>query len=142
MEGALGLQTRLEFPYLNDLLSYGANLTITSAELTAQVPPATLSAYVPAPPALSVSFSDALNHPVGTYVSSVSYLNGVSTLTGLEQGTYEWSVATYIQAVLAHTIPNNGLLLASTSPDLPSRVVLGGPRNSAHKLQLRLYFIQ
>ena len=153
VEGALGLQTKLEFPYLTNLLDYGTNLTITSAELSMQVPTTTLSPNVPTLPALSVSLANGLNQPVGTYVASVPYLSAMSNLTGLDQGSYQWSVATYCQGVLSRSIPNNGMLLApaataasatvpASGPEVPSRVVLGGPQAGNNRLQLRLYLIQ
>lgn len=142
IEGALGLQTRLEFPYLADLRQYGNNLTITSAQVTAYVPTATLTPFVPAPPALSVYFTDANNHPTGLYRSGVAYNTGISPITAIEQGAYSWSIAEYCQGVLANTIPNNGLLVASATPDVPSRVLLGSARNTQNKLGLRIYFIR
>ncbi len=153
IEGAIGLQTKLEFPYLSNLLEYGANLTITSATVTALVPNNTLSTYVPQPPTLAINLSDGVNRPTGTYISSVPYLRAVSSTTGLDQGSYEWSVQTYIQGVLSRSIPNNGLLLTPavvaatstapvTAPELPNRVVLGSPHNLSNRLQLRLYLIQ
>ncbi len=142
VEGALGLQTRLEFPYLTDLRQFGNNLTVTNAQITASVPTSTLTPFVPAPPALNIFYTDAGNHPISIYQSGVTYNTGISTTTGIEQGTYNWPVTTYIQAVLRNTIPNNGLLLASATPDVPSRVILGGPRNVQNKLALRVYFIR
>lgn len=142
VEGALGLQTKLDFPYLTDLLQFGKNLTLTNAQIVAQVPAGTLSSYVPTPPSLTISGANILNQPVGTYVGSVPYLMSQSPVTGLDQGTYTWSVLTYVQAVLNRTLPNNGLLLSSVNPDLPSRVILGSPANAANKLQLRVYLIQ
>jgi len=142
IEGALGLQTRLEFPYLTDLQQFGPNLTVTSATLTAQVPTITLSPFVPVPPALTVSISDASNHSIGTYLTGVTYNNkGISPTTSLQESNYSWSIASYCQQVLNRTIPNNGMLLSSATPTLPDRAVLGSQRNADNKLQLRLYFI-
>jgi hypothetical protein len=142
IEGALGLQTRLEFPYLTDLRQFGNNLTITNAQITASVPTNTLTPYAPTPPPLNIYYTDANNHPVGIHQEGVRYNTGISTSTGIEQGTYNWSVTTYCQAVLKNTIPNNGLLLSSATPDVPTRVILGGPRNVQNKLALRVYFIR
>jgi hypothetical protein len=142
IEGALGLQTKLEFPHLTDVQQFGANLTVTSATLTALVPSATLTPFLPAPPSLVVSTSSIDNRPMGTYVAKVDYKNAISPTTGINQGSYQWSIASYCQAVFNHTIPNNGFLVSSFTPDLPSRVVLGSPRNAQNKLQLRLYFIR
>jgi len=143
IQGALGLQTRLEFPYLLDLRQFGNNLTVTSADITASVPTATLTPYAPTPPALGVYYTDANNHPTGLYQPTpVEYRTGISTLTGIDQGVYSFSVIDYCKAVLANTIPNNGLLLASATPDVPSRVVLGDSRSALNKLTFRVYFIR
>ena len=141
VEGALGLQTRLEFPYLADLQQFGANLTVTNAQITALVPTTTLSPFVPVPPNLTVSFTDANNHPTITYVPSVPYTSGLSSATGIEQGSYNWLVTSYVQAVINRTLPNNGFLISSASPTLPNRVILGDSRNTTNKLIMRIYFI-
>ncbi len=142
IEGALGLQTRLEFPYLLDLRQFGNNLTVTNAQITASVPNSTLTPFVPLVPALNIFYTDANNHPTGVYQTSIAYNTGISTTTGIEQTTYNWSVTSYIQSVLRNNAPNNGLLLGSSTPDVPSRVILGGPRNVQNKLGLRVYFIR
>jgi hypothetical protein len=142
IEGAIGLQTRLEFPYLTDLRQFGNNLTVTNAQITASVPTSTLTPYAPTPPPLNIHYTDANNHPISIYQSGVAYNTGISTSTGIEQGTYNWSITTYIQSVLKNTIPNNGLLLSSATPEVPTRVILGGPRSVQNKLALRVYFIR
>jgi len=142
VEGALGLQTKLEFPYLANIRQFGQNLTITSAQITAQVPATSLTPYLPTPPALTVYLSNINNQPVSTTAyATASYTPGLSTLTGLDQGTYSWTITSYVQGVLANTIPNNGMLLASSTPELPTRVALGSQRSVLNKLQLRLYLI-
>ncbi len=142
IQGVLGLQTKLEFPYLTNVQQFGNNLTVTSATLTALVPNYTLTPYLPAPPSLTISTSSVDNKPVATYLAKVDYLNAISSTTGINQGSYEWSVAAYCQAVLNRTVPNNGFLVSSYTPDLPGRVVLGSQRAAQNKLQLRLYFIR
>jgi hypothetical protein len=142
IEGALGLQTRLEFPHLTDLRQFGTNLTITNAQMTAYVPPPTLIPFVPVPPPLSIYYTDANNHPISLYQSNIAYNTGISSLTGIEQGTYNWSMTSYVQAVLAGVVPNNGLLLASAMPEVPSRVLIGSAQNAQYKLAFRVYFIR
>lgn len=141
IEGALGYQTKLEIPYLADLRRLGQNITITSAQLTAEVPPNTLSRYIPTPPSIVVRTSNTRNQPIGTYLSSVSYATTVSPTTALDQGSYTWAVTSYIQAVLANTVANNGFLLSTTTPELPTRIVLGGSRSQSNPLRLRVYVI-
>ena len=142
IEGAIGLQTRLEFPYLTDLRQFGNNLTVTNAQITASVPTGTLTPYAPTPPPLNIYYTDANNHPISIYQAGEAYNTGISTSTGIEQGTYNWSVTTYVQSVLKNAIPNNGLLLSSATPEVPTRVILGGPRSVQNKLTLRVYFIR
>ncbi|NML65371.1 DUF4270 domain-containing protein [Hymenobacter sp. RP-2-7] len=142
VEGALGLQTKLEFPYLSSIRQFGQNLTITNAQITAQVPATSLTPYLPTPPSFNIYLSNANNQPVSTTTyATANYTPGVSTLTGLDQGTYNWTITSYVQAVLANTTPNNGMLLASGTPELPTRVALGSQRSVLNKLQLRLYLI-
>ncbi|WP_229725506.1 DUF4270 family protein [Hymenobacter baengnokdamensis] len=143
VEGALGLQTRLDFPYLTDIQQYGAHITVTSAQLIAPVPAFSVlqSPFVPAPPPLIVTVADGSNRVQATYLANVPYMSGISSLTGLQQGYYQWSIATYVQQVLNRNVPNNGLLLGSVTSALPDRVVLGSAQNKDSKLQLQLYFI-
>lgn len=153
VEGVLGLQTLLEFPYLTDVQQFGQNITVTSATaLTALAPPGSITPFLPAPPNLVISYTDGANHPQGVYYAGTSggsnqppvgvpYLTGISAQTNLEQGVYSWPMADYCQNVINRRIPNNGLLLSSITPTLPNRVVLGSQRNRQNKLTLRLYFI-
>ena len=153
VEGVLGLQTLLEFPYLTDVQQFGQNITVTSATaLTAIVPSNSITPFVPAPPNLILSYTDGANHPQGIYYAGqgggpnqppvgIPYLAGISAQTNLEQGVYSWPMADYCQNVINRRIQNTGLLLSSATPTLPNRVVLGGPRNQQNKLTLRLYFI-
>lgn len=152
VEGALGLQTRLEFPYLTDLRQYGNNLTVTNAQMTAYVPNGTLTPFAPSPPPLALYYTNANNQPLTLYsdrsntatsnTAAIPYLSSISPLTGVQQGAYNWQLTDYVQAVLANRIPNNGLLLASSTPDVPSRVIIGSPRNLQNKLAFRIYFIR
>ena len=116
------------------------------------MPSGSITPFLPAPPSLVISYVDGANHPQGVYyagaggsatqpVLGVPYLAGISVQTNLEQGVYSWPMANYCQNVINRRIPNNGLLLSSSTPTLPNRVVLGGPRNTLNKLKLRLYFI-
>ncbi|RYF12118.1 MAG: DUF4270 family protein [Deltaproteobacteria bacterium] len=141
IEGALGYQTRLEIPYLNDLKRLGQNIIITSAQITAEVPTNTLSQYIPTPPSLVIRTSNVRNQPIATYLSSVDYKTSLSPVTALEQGSYTWAVTTYVQAALAGSVTNNGFLLSTTTPELPTRLVLGSARNQLNQLRLRVYVI-
>ena len=144
IQGLLGLQTKLEIPYLTNLRNFGKNLIITSAVMTAEIPNNTSGAYTNLlpPPKLTVTTTDQGNHQGTTTIQGgVAYSTAVSSLAGISQPGYSWSVLNYCQAVLNNQTVNNGMLVNTATPLLPERVVLGGPNRSVNKVQLRLYLI-
>jgi len=143
IEGLLGLQTKIEIPYLFDLRNFGQNLVITNANMTAEVPVTTLTnTQALAPPAqLTVSATNQRNQQGRTLFASPQYNPTVTNRDGITQAGYTWSVLTYCQDVLANRIPNDGMLLNNSATTSPERVVLGGPKRTTNRLQLRLYLI-
>jgi hypothetical protein len=148
----LGLQTKIEFPYLTNLRSFGRNIIITSAVMTAQIPDNTsgLKTNMAPPAVLNLYTTNQNNQPSITPIQSANVLTGSSAinynpavinLAGVNQAGYEWSVLSYCQAVINGQTPNNGLLLNTATPATPERVVLGGPNRANNRLQLRLYLI-
>ena len=142
IHGLLGLQTKIEIPYLFDLRNFGQHFIITSAAMTAEVPAATLSTRLAlAPPAtLTVSTTDKSNHQ-GTVFTTATYRPEVTNRDGITQAGYTWSVLAYCQNVLNGVVPNDGMLLATSTPAQPERVVVGSPKRTTNRLQLRLYLI-
>jgi hypothetical protein len=143
IQGLLGLQTKIEIPYLFDLRIFGPNLVLTSASMTAEVPATTLSrtlALAP-PPTLTVSSTNQRNQQGRTLFASPTYSASISNRDGITQAGYSWSVLSYCQAVLSNSIPNDGMLLNTSTPALAERVVLGGPKRTTNRMQLRLYLI-
>jgi hypothetical protein len=143
IEGLLGLQTKIEIPYLFDLRNFGQNLVITNANITAEVPATTLTnTQALAPPAqLTVSSTNQRNQQGRTLFASPQYNPTVTNRDGITQAGYTWSVLTYCQDVLANRILNDGMLLNNSAQTSPERVVLGGPKRTTNRLQLRLYLI-
>lgn len=152
IQGLLGLQTKLEIPYLTNLRSFGQHLIITNAVMTAEIPTTTTGLNLPPPAALALYTTDQNNHlgtlvpttnisSTGTNANSFGYLPAVTSLDGFDQPGYTWSILTYCQAVLSNQTQNTGLLLNTTTPALPERVVLGGPKRATNRLRLRIYLI-
>lgn len=151
IQGVLGLQTKIEIPYLANLRSFGQNIIVTSAVMTAQIPDNTsgLKMNMAPPATLDLYTTNQSNHPltliqtagVSTGSSTISYNGAVANLAGVSQAGYEWSLLTYCQAVINGQTTNNGLLLNTTTPATPERVVLGGPNRANNRLQFRLYLI-
>jgi hypothetical protein len=150
IQGLLGLQTKIEIPYLTNLRSFGRNIIITSAVMTAQIPDNTSGARTNLfpPTELALYTANQNNRPLELVQSSnlvsgntIKYNPAVANLAGINQAGYEWSVLTYCQGVINGQTTNTGLLLNTASPTTPERVVLGGPNRANNKLQLRLYLI-
>ncbi len=142
IEGLLGLQTKIEIPYLFDLRNYGQNLVITNAQMTVEAPANTLlNRNLPPPASLSVSTTDVNNRVGATFVTSTPYSATITTVDNRTQGGYSWSMLNYVQNVLNNNIVNGGILLNTTAPTQPDRVILGGPRSTTNKIKLRLYLI-
>jgi hypothetical protein len=148
IDGVLGLQTKVEIPYLTDLRTFGSTLTVVQAYITTEVVPGSSTRYLAPPSNLAVYLSGrgnqqllALGSSTTGAAVSVPFQSGTSALTGLETGSYSLSVTEYCQAVVNRTLDNNGLLLASATPTSPERVVLGGPKRAENRLKLSLYFM-
>lgn len=142
IEGLLGLQTKIEIPYLFDLRNYGQNLVITNAQMIVEAPANTLlNRNLPPPASLSVSTTDVNNRIGTTFVTSAPYSPTITTVDNRTQGGYSWPMLNYVQNVLNNSIVNGGILLNTATPTQPDRVILGGPRNTTNKIKLRLYLI-
>lgn len=142
IEGLLGLATKIEIPYLFDLRTYGQHFIITSAVMTAEVPANTTGFNLAPPASISVATTDINNRVLTTFVPATPYSSAITSTDGIDRAGYSWSVQDYIQNALNNAIPNGGMLLNTTTPTLPERVVLSGPRGVGSQLRLRLYLIR
>ena len=147
LDGVLGLQVKLEIPYLNDLRSFSSRLTIVQANLTLEVVPGSATRYL-APPGSLVAYLSGRGNQQGAAIGNsttsalaIPYQSGISNVTGLETASYTFGATNYCQAVVDHTLDNNGILLAAGTGASPERVVLGGPGRSENRLKLGLYFL-
>ncbi|RTQ53447.1 DUF4270 family protein [Hymenobacter gummosus] len=146
IQAGLGLQTRVEFPYLTDLKDLSGGIVINAATLEAEVVGSSENRYLPPPTELLPRLTDAGNH-LGARFGDASgvavtagYQRGTSPRTGLERGLYTASLTTYCTQVLAGTLANNGILLGPASGDMVERVVLGSGRNTTAPMRLRVFF--
>ncbi|WP_375434908.1 DUF4270 family protein [uncultured Hymenobacter sp.] len=145
IQGGLGLQLKVEIPYLLALNELGGTRVINSASITLEVVRAAENQFFPPPASLTVQVSDKGNrsHGVLSDLSGIpittDYSRSASTRTNLDQGSYAFDLTAYCTAVLKHQITNDGLLLASSNLDLPDQVVVGGSGNATHPLSFRLY---
>ncbi|WP_171025569.1 DUF4270 family protein [Hymenobacter jeollabukensis] len=146
IEAGLGLQTKVELPYLRELKQLGGTLVVNAAVLDAEVTTDSENRFLPPPTVLTPRLTDAGNH-LGAYfvdgsssIITASYQRGVSPRTGLERGTYAVPLTNYCAQVLAGSLANHGILLGPGSSDVAERVVLGSGQSTAAPMKLRLYF--
>ena len=146
IDGVLGLQTKIEIPYLTNLRLFGSPPTIVQATISLEVLPGSSTRYL-APPSILTSYLSGRGNQQGQAIGSngtvvgIPYQYGTSTLTGLETGSYSFAITDYCQAVVERTLPNHGILLVSSAAASPERVVLGGPQRSENRLKLGLYLL-
>jgi Domain of unknown function (DUF4270) len=146
IQAGLGLQTKVEFPYLSDLRELTGGIVINAATLEAEVVPDSENRYLPPPTTLVPRLTNAANRlgarfgdDNGVQVSG-TYQRGISPRTGLERGLYTVSLTTYCAQVLAGNLRNHGILLGPASGDMAERVVLAGGRNTGSPMRLRVFF--
>ncbi|QEC51408.1 uncharacterized protein DUF4270 [Anseongella ginsenosidimutans] len=150
-----GLQTRLSFPYLTDLIDSG-KVNINKAELILSVIPGTGTTYPPIPQ-MSIHQGPGDNgfirHIVDTYANST-----VATLfSGVyqkETNTYRFNITRYIQAilneeadddslyvsVLNNVYQRNQLMGSINGVSRAARVVLGGGEHPDYKARLEIVY--
>lgn len=148
VQGTLGVYTKLEFPYLRSLNQFGNSLVLNSATLQLAVPGAAQNNAATLLPTLGTALTNSSNqlrtsYDTGLAGSAVTVLPAVvtSTQTNLPQATYTISLFNYIQAVLAGTLNNDGLLLSpDVNPLIFEGAALGNQVNTAAPLQLKIYY--
>jgi len=145
IQGGLGLQTKVEIPYLLDLKALTGTWVVNSAGLTLEVVTATENRYFSPPASLTVHVADRGNRSQGLLTDqsgnqvTAIYGRGVSSRTNLDQGSYGFSLTAYCTAVLNRQVSNQGLLLAPQSLVTPERVILGGSGNATHPPRFIIY---
>jgi len=148
VQGTLGLYTKLEFPYLRSLNQFGNSLVLNSATLQLAVPGTAQNNAVARLPTLGTALSNRANQLLtsfntGAAGAAVTVLPAVITSpqTSLPQATYTLNLFSYIQAVLAGTINNDGLLLSpDVNPLIFEGAALGNSANPAARLQVKIYY--
>lgn len=145
-----GVVTKIQFPYIRNLLNLPNFVKIISAQLVVKPLANTYSSFYLLPPALRLSTTDQYNQ-VGPYLSpsfssslasasSFGILQLDNTYGASTQYTYD--ITSYIQQQIAISLNNqNGLLLVPSSPTLSfNRIVLDNSKNPKSQTQLIVYY--
>lgn len=145
IQGGLGLQTKVEVPYLLNLKNLGGTWVLNSAQLTLETVTGTEKTTLAPPSYLTAQITGKGNYS-GAYLTSLdgaglmaNYAHSTSAKTNLEQGSYTFNLTAYYEAVLGQRIANGGLLLAPSSLTTPERVALGGMHHATNPIRLGLY---
>lgn len=136
-----GVKTKIEFPYLNDLINLPYSIAINKAELVIKADPSTASDNFPINKQLYVVSIDSLGQQtllLDMFENSIYFGGAVNTNTS----EYKINIARYFQELMAGEKPNNGLFLKELDPNSQGRrAVLGSAnQNSTYKMYLHLVY--
>jgi hypothetical protein len=140
-----GLMTKLEFPYLKQLLQTGTNVKILKAELILCPIRASYNS-VSLPKTLYLNYSDNLN-TFGSYLTSQGYtLTPTLTIDDHynEKTQYSFDLTSYVESVIAetsNTIPALEVSIPYEQNKMTlSRVILGDGLHKVNTAKLRILY--
>jgi hypothetical protein len=148
VQGGTGIVTRLEIPYLKNLLQLHENLQILKAELVLE-PVRNTYKTIQLPKRIGLYSSDKYNR----FGSILLNVNTGSPLVGTlvvdeeyQEGTrYTFDVTSFIQSKITEATDEIPALLVTISPNeiytTLDRLVLGSQINSDSKVILKLYYM-
>lgn len=135
VQAMAGLRTKVTFPYI-DALKAAMPIAINKAELVITLEGGSTLA-LPANTSLGLARTDSINQLLTIpeqFLEGNSYFGGT-----LNNNTYRFNIARYLQQVLTGEITDNGLfILPSRSGTTPNRAVFGGGGNTNQSLKLKL----
>jgi hypothetical protein len=130
VQSMAGLQTRIEFPYIQNLVKKG-KIAINKAQLVIPVDDSadiSLPYYAPPYELVLVEEYEGLDRYLVDQSEGTSYYGGIYN-SGTKE--YVFNIALYLQRVLDGVEPNLGLYLevwTADRPSTPNRVVIKGPK--------------
>ncbi|HVM89771.1 MAG TPA: DUF4270 family protein [Puia sp.] len=147
VQGITGLQTKMRFPYISNILGVPDYVSVLKAQLILRPVVGTFSPELSLPPQLILNTTDLTNQPGSIIFANgsieygslnVDYLYGQST-------SYAYDITSYIQQQLnLVNILNNGLILSVPSPaksTSANRAVFGDIVNKNYTITLKIYYI-
>jgi hypothetical protein len=148
LQAGTGIITRLEIPFLKNLLVLHENMRILKAELTIE-PARNTYKTITLPQRISLFQSDKYNR----FGSPVLNLNTGSALIGTliiddvyqEDTRYTFDVTSFMQTKIAEATDDIPSLLVTVTPTeiytTADRLILGSQSNSESKIKLKLYYM-
>jgi len=148
IQAGTGIVTRLEIPYLKNLLALHQNMQILRAELILE-PVRNTYKTIALPAKISLFQSDKYNH----FGSPVLNMNTGSTLVGnlvidyeyQEETSYTFDITNFIQTKITEATDDIPALLITITPveiyTTADRLILGSQINSESKITLKVYYM-
>jgi len=148
VQGGTGILTRIEIPYLLNLLKLHENMQVLRAELILE-PARNKYKSFRLPPKVSLYSTDRLNRFVYPIVDriSMSLLVGSLFIDNLyqEETSYTFDITDFISAKLAEQTDEIPALLLTITPDdfykSPDRLVLGSQLHADNTVKLKIYYM-
>lgn len=150
IQSGLGILTKIEFPYVEDLLDLPGMLIVNNATLTIEPVRGTFSATTPLPQSLILFETDKSNQPIAALnydytstqqVASIAFNNEYGTNSG-----YTFSITQYVQLLLknpAARANGSALLLSTPLANLVNsvdRACVGDSKNAQFRTRLNIYY--
>jgi hypothetical protein len=148
VQGGTGIVTRIEIPYLRNILTLHENLKVLGAELVLEPVRNTYTEF-PLPEQISLFYSDKLNRrgtPVyNTNSSFIQVADLVIDDIFQEETYYTFDVTDFINFKLSEASDDIPALLLMISPEniykTVDRLVLGSQKNAESKITLKIYYM-
>jgi len=147
VQGTTGIQTKLRFPYISNLLNIPDYIGILKAQLILTPIAGTFNPELALPQQMILSATDQ-NNELGTVIyfnGQVQYGNLLVDYVYGQNTLYTYDVTTYIKELLTLGSNNtDGLILSVPSPASETtfnRVVFGDNTNKNYKITLKIYYI-
>jgi hypothetical protein len=148
VQGGTGIVTRIEIPYLRNILTLHENVKVLGAELVLEPVRNTYKEF-PLAEKISLFYSDKLNRRISPVYSSNSNFVQVADLViddiFQEETYYTFEVTNFVNYKLSEASDDIPALLLMISPEsiykTVDRVVLGSQKNAETKITLKIYYM-
>lgn len=150
IQSGLGVMTKIEFPYIKDLLDLNESILLNSAELVIVPVHNTFTLTYPLPETLALYQTNDSNKPFGPLYRDYSTTEQTASISfddefGKTSG-YKFMITEYIQSLIDRSgeeSETRALLLGTPLNELRnsvSRACLGGNDHEDYKIKLNVYF--
>ncbi len=148
LQAGTGILTRLEFPYLKNLLQLYQNVKVLKAELIIE-PMRNTYKTIQLPEKVSIYSTDDINR----FGSPILNVNTGAVLTGnlkidevyQEETSYTFDVTNFIASKLTEATDEIPAILITIAPNdvyrTTKRLVLGSQQNSSNEVKLKVYYM-